>query len=61
MIRALSLSSAAAALLAMGLMASPAFARTAGPKPGSKFKDCRDCPEMVVVPAGSFKIGRAHV
>src|ERR1700704_5297686 len=28
-------------------------------KPGSgqPFKDCRDCPEMVVVPAGSFIMG----
>lgn len=25
--------------------------------PGSVFKDCRDCPEMVVVPAGSFEMG----
>ena len=26
-------------------------------QPGAKFKDCRDCPEMVVVPAGSFTMG----
>jgi formylglycine-generating enzyme required for sulfatase activity len=26
-------------------------------KPGDTFKDCDDCPEMVVVPAGSFKMG----
>lgn len=25
--------------------------------PGSAFKDCSDCPEMVVVPAGSFMMG----
>src|SRR5262245_38078020 len=26
-------------------------------KPGDGFKDCPDCPEMVVVPAGSFMMG----
>jgi formylglycine-generating enzyme required for sulfatase activity len=26
-------------------------------KPGDNFKDCPDCPEMVVVPAGSFTMG----
>lgn len=26
-------------------------------KPGETFKDCDDCPEMVVVPAGSFLMG----
>jgi formylglycine-generating enzyme required for sulfatase activity len=26
-------------------------------KPGDVFKDCPDCPEMVVVPAGSFTMG----
>lgn len=26
-------------------------------KPGESFKDCADCPEMVVVPAGSFTMG----
>ena len=25
--------------------------------PGSVFKDCEDCPEMVVMPAGSFLMG----
>ncbi len=28
-----------------------------GPKPGPTFKDCSDCPEMVVLPAGSFTMG----
>jgi formylglycine-generating enzyme required for sulfatase activity len=28
-----------------------------GPKPGETFRDCPTCPEMVVVPAGSFKMG----
>src|SRR5215510_228636 len=26
-------------------------------KPGSVFRDCSDCPEMMVVPAGSFMMG----
>ena len=26
-------------------------------KPGQTFKDCAECPEMVVVPAGSFMMG----
>ncbi|MFA7243042.1 MAG: formylglycine-generating enzyme family protein [Sulfuricellaceae bacterium] len=25
--------------------------------PGSKFRDCADCPEMVVIPAGNFQMG----
>jgi formylglycine-generating enzyme required for sulfatase activity len=27
------------------------------PEPGEIFRDCSDCPEMVVVPAGEFKMG----
>ena len=27
------------------------------PKPGQTIKDCADCPEMVVLPAGSFEMG----
>ncbi|MEJ0038128.1 MAG: formylglycine-generating enzyme family protein [Gammaproteobacteria bacterium] len=30
---------------------------TAIPKPGGTFKECRHCPEMVVIPAGSFIMG----
>ena len=30
---------------------------TAGPSPGQTFRDCDVCPEMVVVPAGSFTMG----
>jgi formylglycine-generating enzyme required for sulfatase activity len=26
-------------------------------EPGRTFKDCADCPEMVVIPAGSFRMG----
>jgi formylglycine-generating enzyme required for sulfatase activity len=32
-------------------------AEAAMPKPGETFRDCPDCPEMVVVPAGSFMMG----
>jgi formylglycine-generating enzyme required for sulfatase activity len=34
---------------------SPATERAL--KPGSIFSDCRDCPQMMVVPAGSFMMG----
>ncbi len=27
------------------------------PRPGDAFRDCPICPEMVVVPAGAFKMG----
>ena len=43
-----------AALLLGGAAAS---AQTRGPSPGDVFKDCPECPEMVVVPAGSFMMG----
>ncbi|MDF2793333.1 MAG: chromophore maturation protein PvdO [Pseudomonas orientalis] len=29
----------------------------AAPQPGKVFKDCKDCPEMVVLPAGTFTMG----
>ncbi len=28
-----------------------------GPKPGTVFRDCPDCPEMVVIPKGTFMMG----
>ena len=34
-----------------------AAAGDAGLRPGQVFRDCDDCPEMVVVPAGSFRMG----
>ncbi len=27
------------------------------PRPGETFRDCNDCPEMVVIPAGTFTMG----
>jgi formylglycine-generating enzyme required for sulfatase activity len=32
---------------------------TSGRVPGAGFRDCPDCPEMVVIPAGKFTIGSA--
>lgn len=36
-----------------------AHAASPGPdaKPGTAFRDCKDCPEMVVLPTGSFMMG----
>ncbi|HXO71152.1 MAG TPA: formylglycine-generating enzyme family protein [Bradyrhizobium sp.] len=34
-----------------------ATAGTSPPEPGSVFRDCPDCPEMVVIPAGKFMMG----
>ena len=42
--------------LMLGLLPTTAQAATA-PQPGKVFKDCRDCPEMVVLPAGTFTMG----
>jgi formylglycine-generating enzyme required for sulfatase activity len=49
---------AATAILAVA--SSPTYAQSipkAASKPGAAFKECRDCPEMVVVPAGTFTMG----
>ncbi|MBN2992849.1 formylglycine-generating enzyme family protein [Pseudomonas cedrina subsp. fulgida] len=35
----------------------PSLAQAAAPQPGKVFKDCKDCPEMVVLPAGTFTMG----
>ena len=40
-------------LFALGCEASPGEL----PKAGTSFTDCTGCPEMVVVPAGSFTMG----
>lgn len=31
----------------------PGLAHAATPQPGNVFKDCKDCPELVVLPAGT--------
>ena len=42
----------------LGLAGTGAFVAIAkGQAPDQSFKDCDDCPEMVVVPAGSFVMG----
>lgn len=40
----------------VALVTSQAIAEDAL-RPGSAFKDCEDCPEMVVLPAGTFMMG----
>src|ERR1700732_2389894 len=35
---------------------APAVA-TSGREPGTVFRDCPECPEMVVIPAGNFTMG----
>jgi formylglycine-generating enzyme required for sulfatase activity len=35
----------------------PQVKDVAAAKPGTVFRDCPDCPEMVVIPAGSFNMG----
>jgi formylglycine-generating enzyme required for sulfatase activity len=45
-------------LLAAVALTNASVAQERGPKPGDTLpKDCRDCPEMVVVPAGRFLMG----
>jgi formylglycine-generating enzyme required for sulfatase activity len=41
----------------IGSIAAAAADPSANPRPGQTFKDCADCPAMVVVPAGSFLMG----
>jgi formylglycine-generating enzyme required for sulfatase activity len=43
-------------LVVASLASVPAFADQPH-KPGTTFKDCKDCPQMVVLPAGSFTMG----
>lgn len=49
------------ALVALAMVAIPASAHAAdgaaGKKPGETFQDCPECQTMVVIPAGSFKMG----
>ncbi len=44
-----------AAVALVVILASPVAAEER--KPGSAFRDCDTCPEMVVIPAGSFMMG----
>ncbi len=48
-------------LLGFAIMSAHAPLAEAGtPKLGDNFKDCDDCPEMVIVPPGSFLMGDLH-
>ena len=47
----------AAVLLAVLAGASAAPASAQSYSPGDSFRDCPSCPQMVVVPAGSFQMG----
>ncbi len=51
----------AVALFAVDLatpgLAAAATKDTVNLKPGSTFKECRNCPDMVVIPAGKFVMG----
>lgn len=48
--------SAAGAILSPDVTA-PVLAGGVAPAPGLMFRDCADCPQMVVVPAGAFTMG----
>jgi formylglycine-generating enzyme required for sulfatase activity len=49
-----------AALVAVLDVANVASSEERGIQPGQIFRDCSDCPEMVVVPAGSFLMGSSE-
>ena len=49
---------AATLLLALGgLLLFSVAVQAQGPAPGSVLRDCDQCPEMVVIPPGSFQMG----
>jgi formylglycine-generating enzyme required for sulfatase activity len=48
-----------AALSGLSLVAARSQAPSAAPEPGEIFRDCPSCAEMVVVPAGEFRMGSA--
>ncbi len=41
----------------LALLLSLAGCASGPPQVGDNFKDCKDCPEMVVIPAGQFEMG----
>jgi formylglycine-generating enzyme required for sulfatase activity len=51
--------SACLALFALGGAKSAASAQPSKSAPGAVFRDCPDCPQMVVIPAGRFAMGSA--
>jgi formylglycine-generating enzyme required for sulfatase activity len=60
--RATSTRAAAGAPMLLFALLATASAQTrdpaAGAKPGDSFRDCADCPQMIVVPPGEFTMGR---
>jgi formylglycine-generating enzyme required for sulfatase activity len=44
-------------IAALTAISSPAQNEITSFKPGQTFRDCPECPEMVVIPAGSFMMG----
>ena len=52
-------SAPSAAPSAAGRAESARAAEADSTRPGDRFRDCAECPEMVVVPAGSFWMGSA--
>src|SRR6478672_4551484 len=49
-----------AIIVFLGLVSTTSFAQTKNRtsfKPGQTFRDCKDCPEMVVIPGGNFMMG----
>lgn len=47
--------------LLVGLSLSQAHAAQLSLKPGAIIRDCADCPELVVIPTGSFQMGSDHM
>jgi formylglycine-generating enzyme required for sulfatase activity len=48
---------AAAGVAGIAIAGAAVGQSVASVEPGSAFSECHDCPEMVVVPAGSFRMG----
>ncbi len=46
-------------VVGVGIVVGVAASSLHAQSPGASFKDCPECPEMVVVPAGSFMMGSA--
>ena len=47
-------------LLALALVAVGSVVRAQHTTPGTAFRDCPECPDMVVIPAGTFTMGSAE-
>lgn len=47
-------------VLVLFCVMAAASLQAADMQPGNTFQECRNCPEMVVIPAGSFMMGSAE-